>query len=213
MDFKQWSGHFLTFSGLTLALVGLSGCGLVRAASAPSAKPTPVPSISARNVGSIAALSPNPVVKNPSELPSCSVDQLTVSYVDGVRGADHERLRVYAFTSQSPSPCTLYGHPAVALLTASGQPIPTADIPVTTPNNIVTLAKGDEAWFVIAYRDAPSYNGESCPASAEFAITPPGSTSAEVVHGTGGHIHAYGSNGCGAIHVQPVAPKGVPLQP
>ncbi|PSR23881.1 MAG: hypothetical protein C7B45_00945 [Sulfobacillus acidophilus] len=211
--FKQQKWRLLKLSGLMLAAVGLSGCGLVRAASAPSVKPTPVPSVSAREVGSVAALSPNPVVNNPSELPSCSVGQLTVSYVDGVNGAGHDRLQVYALTSQSPSPCTLYGHPAVALLAATGQPIQTADIPVTAPDTIVTLAKGDPAWFVIEYQDAPSYRGESCPASTAFAITPPGSSSAVIVHGPGGHIHAYGSNECGEIQVQPVAPKGVPLQP
>jgi hypothetical protein len=213
IKFKLRSRRVAAFSGLILAMAGLSGCGLVRAASAPPVKSTPVPSVSKRDVGTIAALSPNPVVSNPSDLPSCSANQLTASYVDGVRAAGHDRLRVYALTSHSSSPCTLYGHPAVALLTASGQPIQTADIPVTAPNNIVTLAPGDEAWFVVEYRDVPSYHGESCPASAQFAITPPESKSAEIVGGTGGHIHAYGSNGCGEIYVQPVAPKGVSLQP
>lgn len=204
--------RLLTVSGLILALATLSGCGLVRAASAPSPQPTTVPSVSAKKVGSVAALSPNPLVNNPSTLPSCPASELTASFVDQVRGAGHHRIRVYALTSQSPSPCALYGHPAVALLSASGQPLRTADIPVTEPANIVTLARGDQAWFVIVYRDVPSFSGESCPVSAQFAITPPGSTSPVLVRGAGGRIHAYGANGCGAIHVQPVSLKGVSLQ-
>lgn len=178
------------------------------AASAPSASPS--------SSSGAAGISTTVSVVNPSNFPGCNPANLSLTLTSQAVGAG-THIRIYAFHNTADSTCTLFGYPGLELLDSQGQPITTNVTQVTDQENLVTLAPKGQAWFVVQYPDSQGVNPNSCPASAELAVTVPQSTAAIVLKGRAGAIRAYGAgagqSGCGQLDVQPVSPPGVPLNP
>ena len=160
--------------GVALSILAgllLAGCGGGHAASkgskpSPSARPSP--SASAR---------PTPSPSNATVL-VCQATAMTASQGQSDSAAGHI---VYAFvlTNTGAQPCTLDGYPAVQLVAANGSLSTTQSngndgvTSVSTTPELVTIAAGGSASFVLQYSDVPT-GIEACPAATQLQIVLPG---------------------------------------
>jgi Protein of unknown function (DUF4232) len=111
--------------------------------------------------------------------PRCETNQLSVRRVFENAGVGNVAL-TYAFTNNSPSPCTLNGYPGLTLLDTKDQPLQEIKVirsqdtyfSSKQPRQQVTLAPGKQASFQIAYNHISSPQ-EQCPISSKIEITPP----------------------------------------
>ena len=116
------------------------------------------------------------IATNPTR---CKTSQLSVRQVSEDAGVGNVAL-TYAFTNNGSSPCTLNGYPGLALLDEKNQPLKGVKIlrsedtyfSSKQPRQKVTLARGKQASFQIAYNHISSPN-EQCPMSSKIEITPP----------------------------------------
>ena len=112
----------------------------------------------------------------------CQASQLSVSRVSDDAGVGNRAVN-FAFTNNSPTPCTLNGYPRFAPLDRRGRPLRGVRVvrseetyfqPPQPPQE-VTLEPGKTAWFQIAY-SAVQNSPRKCPASARVKIIAPGTT-------------------------------------
>lgn len=209
-------------AAMIVGVVLLSSCGFAGSSSKPvtqSSTPPSVQIVAPSTTATSSAVSPttsSSTIADPSDLPACAPSALSVSLVSSSAAAGSV-IRTYAFTNRGASSCRLFGYPGLQMYGAQGQALQTLVARVTMAENIVPIAPGHEAWFVLQYPDATGYSGDSCPAAAELAVTPPGGYSSILVKGKAGAMEPYGGTvqnlACGSISVQPVTPPGTALSP
>lgn len=86
--------------------------------------------------------------------------------------------REYGFLNVGRQTCMMRGFPAVTMFDNSGRRMPTI-VRRTRPGatgygtvTLVTLRKGERAWFVVFYADETGYGFDRCPTSARLRLTP-----------------------------------------
>jgi len=118
----------------------------------------------------------------------------------------------YGFLNVGRQTCVIRGFPAVTMLDDSGRPMPTivrrTGAPGYGPVQLITLRKGESAWFIVSYADETGYEYDFCPASARLRLTPPGDRHGVVLRGAQARIAPYGGTArhlrCGIVNVGPV---------
>lgn len=149
--------------------------------------------------------SPTAVATTPSggSSSACGGSALAGQVASTNGGAGHVQV-VITLTNHSSAACAMDGYPALRLLGAGAQPLPTTVIhggAMSFANRSpkpVQLAAGAVASFDIEYSDVPSGSETSCPQALALAVTPPGG--AGVVHVP---LHAVACSH-GTLHVSPV---------
>jgi hypothetical protein len=110
----------------------------------------------------------------------------------------------------------MFGYPQIAMLDAAGHPIPTIDnnaFPgaVGIPKKMITLTKGQRAYFGVYYANQTGFGMVVCPTSAKLRLTPPQRSGSIVLSGNGARIAPYGGTihtpHCGTVQVTPVTTK------
>lgn len=110
----------------------------------------------------------------------CSSTQLKLKTLREDAGMGHRALG-YVYTNISHQPCTLDGYPRITPLNKVGQPVTT--VPVTPARQgyfsprrkakNLTLAPGEQAWFVLGYSVIP-HGDAACPRVSGLRIGLPG---------------------------------------
>jgi hypothetical protein len=120
----------------------------------------------------------------------------------------------YGFLNVGRQTCVMRGFPAVTMLDNSGRRMPTI-VRRIRPGatgygtvTLVTLRKGERAWFIVFYADETGYGFDRCPTSARLRLTPPGDAHGVVLRGAHGRITPYGGTvhhlHCGIVNVGPL---------
>lgn len=149
-----------------------------------------------------------------ASVPTCQTKSLEVEIGVANVAMGHVAQEI-RFKNRSSSTCTMRGYPTLAMLDATGAPLPThltfgSDyiVPVLAVRT-VTLASGGVAGFLVGYEDATGYSGVTCPTSHTINIYPPHNSHAIQVTW---HLTPYGGSvtslHCGQLTVSPIAPVG-----
>jgi len=153
-----------------------------------------------------------------ASVPRCSAAHLK-AWAGPVQGNMGTDLAEFAFINTSSKECSLVGYPRLQMVNGAGQRIATTDrdSPVSAFPEItrkaVVLAKGKRAYFGVFYPDHTGSGTIVCPTAAALELTPPGSTQAVTLRGSGAAITPYaGSNtalGCGLVQPTLVSAKSL----
>lgn len=147
--------------------------------------------------------------------PRCSASQLAAR-AGRTGGAAGSVLAQFAFVNRGPGKCTLYGYPQVTLLDAAGRPLPTDDRDAApgfdgVREQVVTLAKGEDAWFGIFFAARTGYGNLTCPTSAGLRLLAPQLKRAITLSGKPAQISPYGGSTthlqCGKVALTPVSAR------
>ncbi|MGD0197076.1 MAG: DUF4232 domain-containing protein [Solirubrobacteraceae bacterium] len=143
-----------------------------------------------------------------ASVPRCQATQLA-AWAGPTQGNLGTDLAEFAFVNMSSRECSLIGYPKLQMLNVSGRPLSTTDqsSPVSAfpeiTRRLVVLAKGARAYFGVFYPDYTGSGTAPCPTAASLEFTPPGSTRAVTLHGSGAAITPYAGSdrrlGCGLV--------------
>ena len=161
--------------------------------------------------GASAQEKPRPTIPVPvrSIAAACRDGRLSVRSVGTDAAMGGVRIRDYAFTNTSPSPCTLRGYPRVEVLNRSGRVVrlgraATGD-DAGNPDDPVTVGPGKTATFYVSYNAGGAGRvGRPCPTYPKVRITAPGDRR--------GFVLREAIQLCGDLEVSPVGPPS-PGQP
>jgi len=153
-----------------------------------------------------------------ASVPRCTAAHLKAwaGLLQGNLGTD---LAEFAFINTSSKECSLIGYPKLQMVSRTGQQIKTTDRdspPSAFPEitrRLVVLAKGERAYFGVFYPDHTGSGTRVCPTAATLELTPPGSTQAVVLRGSGAAITPYAGSdtalGCGLVQPTLVSAKSL----
>jgi Domain of unknown function (DUF4232) len=149
-------------------------------------------------------------------VPKCTAAHLK-PWAGGQTGTAGGNIAEFGFVNKGVRVCSLKGFPKLQMLDAAGQPIATTDTPnkgagaPDYPPKLVVLPPRKRAYFLVNYPVFTGTGSTSCPTATKLALTPPGSSSALVLGGSGAAIQPFAGNdtslGCGLVYVSAVSAK------
>ncbi len=167
----------------TAAPAAETACGLAFAINGKVAKGPPVPASPCAQLTELAVSSfapgsspPDDALAGPPSEPAklaCRPQDLELRDVgpDTTPGSAHE---TYAIQNVGLGPCRLTGGVGVVLRDAQGTPIPLRVAPRTAMAMLLTLLRGHDASFTLAYTDGGPNGEQRCVAAHTIAVTIPG---------------------------------------
>ena len=155
--------------------VAAAWCAVLGPAAAQTAPPvlveTPAPVASTPAATSAPSPQPGPTSAPPARVRSCAAADLALREVigkhdDGAAPA----VWTYAVQNRSGSACRLAGSAGIRLLDAHGKELPLRFAPRTTMAMLLTLAPGNEAWFMVSYAPHGRNAASACTKSARIEV-------------------------------------------
>ncbi|MGC8479927.1 MAG: DUF4232 domain-containing protein, partial [Acidimicrobiales bacterium] len=108
----------------------------------------------------------------------CISEQLTIARAQTSASAGSVAIS-FTLTNTAPTTCVLKGYPGLQMLDQNGASITThvtwgssVSVP-QEPVNSITLASGQQAYFIIGYASQTGYGSDTCPTSTSIEVTPP----------------------------------------
>jgi hypothetical protein len=173
-----------------------------------------------RTLACFAALSAASLVLAPtgeaSGVPKCAASHLK-AWAGGQSGTAGGNVAEFAFVNKGASACSLIGYPKLQMLSSAGAQISTTDHSgagagtVSPPRKLVVIKPGKRAYFFVSYYVYTGTGSATCPTAAELALTPPGSSTAVTLSGSGAAIQPFAGSdtsvGCGVVYVTALSAK------
>lgn len=147
--------------------------------------------------------------------PRCGASQLAAR-AGRTGGAAGSVLVEFAFVNHGSGRCTLHGYPHLTLLDSAGHPLPTNDQDAPpgfdgVREKVVTLARGQDAWFGVFFAARTGYGNLKCPTAASLRLLAPQLGRAITLSGKAAQISPYGGSTthlqCGKVELTPVSAR------
>jgi Protein of unknown function (DUF4232) len=180
---RRWQaigvGAAILVGGMALAACSSGGTGKATGTTLPPTTSTSSPATTTSRPSSTTTTTA-PAATTTTVTTKCKLAGLHIAHL-GSQGAAGTEESTFSLTNSSAATCTMFGYPGMALLSSSGQTLPTTVVrgggtgaTIMAPKT-VTLAPGATAFFNVTSSDVTTAT-TSCSSGAQVQITPPTNT-------------------------------------